>query len=109
MEDINLLNEMALQKKSRNCLKVHVIESIYIHRHMNHLAGTIHTNLSFEGSSRDPQMIYEVGKCLCNAVVREWATVLCPQPLDAAAMPESKPYQLLCFLLQWVASVGAEV
>ncbi len=108
MEDINLLNEMALHIK-KSGLPGSPCYRKYLYTPSYESAGTSHTNLFFEGSSRDPQMIYEVGKCLCNAVVREWATVLCHQPLDAAAMPESKPYQLLCFLLQWVASVGAEV
>ncbi|KAL5106931.1 Exportin-4 [Taenia crassiceps] len=62
-------------------------------------------------TSRNPQMLYEVGRCLSKAVVREWSTVLCPNSgqLSAGSMTESMPYQLLCYLLQWVASCGNEV
>ncbi|KAH9278204.1 Exportin-4 [Echinococcus granulosus] len=62
-------------------------------------------------TSRDSQMLYEVGKCLSNAVIREWSTVLCPNggQLSAGNMIESMPYRLLCYLLHWVASCGNEV
>ncbi|VDD75762.1 unnamed protein product, partial [Mesocestoides corti] len=62
------------------------------------------------GTSRNPQVLYEVGKCLSNAVIREWSTVLCPDnQLNSDSMVESMPYHLLCFLLRWVASSGHEV
>lgn len=63
------------------------------------------------GTSRNSRLIYEVGKCLSNAVVREWDTHLCPNgmQLNNVNMAESMPYQLLCYLLQWVATYGNEV
>lgn len=63
----------------------------------------------FKGSSCNPHIIYEAGKCLSNAIIREWTTIICPHQLSSDGFENSQPYQLLCFLLQWVASSANEV
>ncbi|KAL7056487.1 hypothetical protein AAHC03_020928 [Spirometra sp. Aus1] len=61
-------------------------------------------------NTQNTRLVYEVGKCLSNAAVREWTSVLDPPSSGLVqSVTESQAGQLLCFLLQWVASASPEI
>ncbi|VDL93651.1 unnamed protein product [Schistocephalus solidus] len=60
-------------------------------------------------NTQNTRLVYEVGKCLSSAAVREWTTVLDPPSSGPVQnVTDSQAGQLLCFLLQWVASANPE-
>ncbi|TPP67190.1 hypothetical protein FGIG_09931, partial [Fasciola gigantica] len=64
------------------------------------------TFFSLSERSSNEYLLYEAGRCLSHAVVREWDTVFAQSVNNTE---ESKAVQLLSFILNWTSRRGKEV